>query len=66
MRDEAEGQRFRAAVMQAVADRGEPPGIGVAATVLIELGVEASVMDAWMRRRQARALSTMPVETVTA
>ncbi len=66
VRDEAEGQRFRAAGIQAVVDRGEPPGIGVAATVLIELGVEASVMDAWMRRQQARALSTMPVETVTA
>lgn len=66
VRDEAEGQRFRAAGMQAVVDRGEPPGIDVAATVLIELGIEASVMDAWMRRQQARALGTMPVETVTA
>ncbi len=64
--DEAEGQRFRAVGMQAIVDRGAPPGLDVAVAVLNELGVEADVMGAWMRRQQARAPGMDAAEPMTA
>lgn len=64
--DDVEGQRFRAIGMQAIVDRGAPPGLDVAIAVLAELGVEADAMGAWMRRQQARAGAAEPAESVPA
>ncbi len=64
--DEAEGQRFRAAGMQAIVDRSTPPGLDVAVAVLGELGIGAGVMHAWMRRQQAGAVKLDPVGSAAA
>jgi CPA2 family monovalent cation:H+ antiporter-2 len=56
--DAAEAQRFRELGLQAVVDRSVPAGLDLAEAVLIELGVDSSAIELWMRRYQERAFAS--------
>jgi monovalent cation:H+ antiporter-2, CPA2 family len=50
--------RFREIGLRGVVDRDQPPGIGLAETVLLELGVDLDAITAWARRQRAYVSST--------
>ena len=56
--DETEAERFRKLGLEAVVDRSVPAGLDLAATVLLELGLEATSIETWMRQQQERVLGS--------
>jgi Kef-type K+ transport system membrane component KefB len=63
--DEAEAERFLGIGVQPVIDRSFPPGLDLAAAVLVEMGTAPDAIAQWMKRQQERALGG-PVQVLAA
>jgi hypothetical protein len=55
VRDLEERERFESLGMRAVVDESAPRGIGLAAAVLAEMGIEPEAIEGWAQRQRARA-----------
>jgi CPA2 family monovalent cation:H+ antiporter-2 len=64
--DEAKGTPFRNIGMSVIVDRGVPPGVDVARTVLTELGIPATAIEAWVQRARERLTDESPLDAVAA